>query len=156
MKCTNCGKFMFRKHMFCPKCGASLTQTSSEVEMVSNAKIEEEQVLSCSNPIFVTPADIFNINEDVYVLGIALINLKVGDVFVFNNQKFTISELRITNSKVTSVEQGKNCAIVLKGVNFQNFKNQLQDACKLGKDKNQPIAFGREPVTEYTFFYGIE
>lgn len=154
MKCTNCGKWYFRKPMFCSKCGASFME-GSEISQEDNSKVETVSV-EYTKPIFVTPADIFELNGSVCILGVAADHLKIGDKFMFNSKVYTIDAIRQSNGIVSEAQFGQNCVLIINGVDFVQFKSELVQACVENSKTNQPFAFEKTPTTSYIYFYGKE
>ena len=152
MKCENCGKWMLRKHLFCPKCGTKLGLDARQEtpETKQEASFDQQDM---SKAVFITDGSIFNMYGSVQILGVTCAELAVGDIVVFNRSQYRIAGLRTLKQAHMEVGAGENCAIVLMNVDFNALKQELLLECSRNQESKQPFTFSGTPTTAYTFFF---
>ena len=142
IKCPQCKAKIDKKSQYCQYCG---------YEIFSNKEDKPSGYNFTSKTVFVTNGDVFEIGKEVALLGIAVQKISVGDILNFNGKDLIIQRIDLFKEKNVPIVEKGNCVLVFNNIDFKKFKKEILKVCEELSSSNQPIAFGKDPTTKYTF-----
>ena len=150
IKCPQCKSKIDRKSQYCQYCNFEVNPAKKDSKETN--QFTENTQTATNKTAFVTEGEVFSLSKGVCVLGIAIQELKVGDVLLFNDYKLKISRIDLFKDKnVKKVESG-NCCLFFNKINDKKFKKDVYEACERFSETNKPIYFTQTPTTKYVFF----
>ena len=109
MNCKQCGAEIDKESKYCKYCNVVINENGKDYSFNGTGEC------------FVVDS-VFTVSNRSLIIGIALQQLKVGDVLWFGKKQYTVNNMQVGSRIVNMADTGVNCGLILNNFSKKDLK----------------------------------